>query len=346
MDRWAWEQIEPWLRNRVSLRVGALLCGVDGPTQGRPWCAAAVRETLRRLAALAGVRRRFAPHQLRHVHAVEMAREGVPLNVIQRPLGHANLGITSIYLHPQDRLAPLAEGSRRKASGDGGPGDSFENLETSRIMRIPRGLRVIWRLGSVPPGALSCTPGSDRPASRRALGRLMDTEALGWFWSLALSRAPLTEEAREEPTMDTTCLATELPRDAVASGGRALECDGAYPVSCRCPDTGIVKAPAGGASFVSSPFSWITRNRGNGPGGPVTQHRDGPSSASVERARAEESVERARAERYRLRQREIRRGARAGHGRAHPSESEARGLSIPRLASGFVRRVGRLINDT
>jgi integrase len=39
---------------------------------------------------------------LRHAHAVEMAREGVPLNVIQRQLGHANLGITSIYLQGID----------------------------------------------------------------------------------------------------------------------------------------------------------------------------------------------------------------------------------------------------
>jgi hypothetical protein len=45
-----------------------------------------------------GVRRRFAPHQLQHAHAVELAREGVPLIVIQRQLGHTNLGITSIYL--------------------------------------------------------------------------------------------------------------------------------------------------------------------------------------------------------------------------------------------------------
>jgi integrase len=43
----------------------------------------------------AGVRRRFAPHQLRHAHAVEMAREGVPLIVIQRQLGHTTLGVTS-----------------------------------------------------------------------------------------------------------------------------------------------------------------------------------------------------------------------------------------------------------
>ena len=53
-------------------------------------------------AAAAGVRRRFAPHPLRHAHAVEMAHEGVPLVVIQRQLGHANLGITSIYLQGID----------------------------------------------------------------------------------------------------------------------------------------------------------------------------------------------------------------------------------------------------
>ena len=44
----------------------------------------------------AGVRRRFAPHQLRHAHAIEMAHEGIPLPIIQRQLGHAHLGITSI----------------------------------------------------------------------------------------------------------------------------------------------------------------------------------------------------------------------------------------------------------
>ena len=60
------------------------------------------RLALRRIAVGAGVRRRFATHQLRHAHAVEMAREGVPLNVIQRQLGHANLGVTSIYLQGID----------------------------------------------------------------------------------------------------------------------------------------------------------------------------------------------------------------------------------------------------
>jgi integrase/recombinase XerD len=50
----------------------------------------------------AGVRRRFAPHRLRHAHAVEMAREGLPLNVIQRQLGRTDLGVTSVYLRGID----------------------------------------------------------------------------------------------------------------------------------------------------------------------------------------------------------------------------------------------------
>ncbi len=48
------------------------------------------------------LRRRFAPHQLRDAHALEPLREGVPLNVIQRRLGHRNLGVTSSYLQGID----------------------------------------------------------------------------------------------------------------------------------------------------------------------------------------------------------------------------------------------------
>jgi site-specific recombinase XerD len=102
MDLWGWEQLQPWLEVRSELPVGPLLCVISGTTRGRHWSSAAARAELRRAAAAAGVRRRFAPHQLRHAHAVEMAREGVPLIVIQRQLGHSNLGITSVYLQGID----------------------------------------------------------------------------------------------------------------------------------------------------------------------------------------------------------------------------------------------------
>jgi site-specific recombinase XerD len=51
----------------------------------------------------------------RHSHAVELAREGVPLNVIQRQLGHANLGTTSIYLQGIDTEEIIATVHARRA---------------------------------------------------------------------------------------------------------------------------------------------------------------------------------------------------------------------------------------
>jgi integrase len=102
MDDWAFDRLQPSLSARQTMPVGPLFCVING----RAWSSTAARVTIRRQAAQAGVRRRFVPHQLRHAHAIELACEGVPLNVIQRQLGHRNLGVTSIYLQgidPGDR---------------------------------------------------------------------------------------------------------------------------------------------------------------------------------------------------------------------------------------------------
>jgi site-specific recombinase XerD len=102
MDQFGFEQLAAWLTLRVSLPPGPLLCVIDGPTRGRRWAATAARAELRQLATEATVRRRFAPHQLRHAHAVELAREGVAVNIIQRQLGDTDLGTTSAYLQGID----------------------------------------------------------------------------------------------------------------------------------------------------------------------------------------------------------------------------------------------------
>jgi site-specific recombinase XerD len=115
MDAWAWQELQPWLELRLELPPGPLFCVINGPTRGRHWSSAAARANLRRMAVSAGVRRRLAPHQLRHAHAVEMAREGVPLIVIQRQLGHSNLGITSIYLQGIDNAEIVETVHARRA---------------------------------------------------------------------------------------------------------------------------------------------------------------------------------------------------------------------------------------
>jgi integrase len=115
MDDWGWQELEPWLSARIALPIGPLFCVINGRTRGRPWTTSGARAELRRAAARAGVRRRFAPHQLRHAHAVEMAREGVPLIVIQRQLGHSNLGITSVYLQGIDNAEIIETVHARRA---------------------------------------------------------------------------------------------------------------------------------------------------------------------------------------------------------------------------------------
>jgi site-specific recombinase XerD len=102
MDAWAWSTLAPWITERTDLPVGPLFCVIDGPTRGRAWSASGVRVELRRVARDAGVRRRFAPHQLRHAHAVELLHEGIPLPLIQRQLGHSYLSTTGTYLQGID----------------------------------------------------------------------------------------------------------------------------------------------------------------------------------------------------------------------------------------------------
>jgi site-specific recombinase XerD len=115
MDRWAWSHLDPWLQLRKELPVGRLFGIVRGPTRGRACTSAGIRAQLHQTATIAGVRRRFAPHQLRHAHAVEMSREGISLLVIQRQLGHADLAITSRYLRAIDNTEIIAAVHERPA---------------------------------------------------------------------------------------------------------------------------------------------------------------------------------------------------------------------------------------
>ena len=70
---------------------------------GKPLSQAYVRRVLRKLAERAAIEKRVHPHGLRHTHASELAREGVPMPVIQAQLGHASLQTTSVYL---DHIQP------------------------------------------------------------------------------------------------------------------------------------------------------------------------------------------------------------------------------------------------
>ena len=115
IDAWGWSALEPWLADRPQLPVGPLFCVIDGPTRGRGWSANAARIELHDLALTAGLRRRFAPHQLRHTHAVELLHEGIPLPLIQRQLGHSHLSTTGTYLQGIDTEEIISTVHARRA---------------------------------------------------------------------------------------------------------------------------------------------------------------------------------------------------------------------------------------
>lgn len=107
MDTWGWEQLRPWLAARVELPIGPVFCVIDGPTRGRPWSSAAVRSELRRLAARAGIRRRFAPHQLGHDRRGS-SKAAVSVKLISAPPCERRAG--AVRLPSLWRFAGLAMG--------------------------------------------------------------------------------------------------------------------------------------------------------------------------------------------------------------------------------------------
>ena len=114
MDDWAWEQLQPWLASaRAACRRAVLRH--QRPDARPTRSPAAAREHLRHTAAQ---RRRLATIRAAPAPARPRRRDGPrrrPAIVIQRQLGHANLGITSIYLQGIDNAEIIDTVHARRA---------------------------------------------------------------------------------------------------------------------------------------------------------------------------------------------------------------------------------------
>lgn len=94
IDDYGLKLINDWLEVRKADPGAPLICTSDGSKLKQSW----VRTVLPKLGARAGVDRRVHAHGFRHTFTVELVREGVPMPLIQRLLGHASLGTTSTYV--------------------------------------------------------------------------------------------------------------------------------------------------------------------------------------------------------------------------------------------------------
>jgi site-specific recombinase XerD len=117
LDAGAMDAVTRWMdrRREYGFRGGPLFCTLAGtPVSDRY-----VRDMLKRQAAKAGLEKRVHPHGLRHTHAAELVREGVPVNVIRDQLGHASLAVTDRYLRNVAPADLIALGKRRTWTAPG-----------------------------------------------------------------------------------------------------------------------------------------------------------------------------------------------------------------------------------
>ena len=70
---------------------------------GRPLRKEYIRVLFPRLAAKAGIEKRFHTHALRHTHAAQLRAEHVDIGIISKQLGHQSIATTAHYL---DHIAP------------------------------------------------------------------------------------------------------------------------------------------------------------------------------------------------------------------------------------------------
>ena len=109
LDPEAFAVVERWLDRRAERGINGrapIFCSLEGNALHTAY----VRALLRRLAMRAGIEKRVHPHALRHSHAAELARERLPVNLIQAQLGHSSLATTSRYLAhiaPEDLIEAM-----------------------------------------------------------------------------------------------------------------------------------------------------------------------------------------------------------------------------------------------
>lgn len=69
--------------------------------EGQPFCKVGARRIMQRAFEKAGVEG-FHPHALRHSFATNICRNGAPLPIAQKMLGHARITTTEVYVHSFD----------------------------------------------------------------------------------------------------------------------------------------------------------------------------------------------------------------------------------------------------
>lgn len=71
----------------------------EGYKKGKPLSPRSLETYVSETAKKAGINKQVTPHTLRHSFATHLTEAGVPLPIIQKLLGHADIKTTTLYVH-------------------------------------------------------------------------------------------------------------------------------------------------------------------------------------------------------------------------------------------------------
>jgi integrase/recombinase XerC len=90
--------VKMWLTQRATLQIhdhDALFVGKNG----RRLSAPVLRNHLKKLAAVLGIKKNVHPHMLRHSFASHVLQSSQNLRAVQEMMGHASIASTQVYTH-------------------------------------------------------------------------------------------------------------------------------------------------------------------------------------------------------------------------------------------------------
>jgi len=111
------EDLRKWRERQARIVSGTeyVFTSISKGKEGNSLGAQYVYDLIKRLAGKAGITKAISPHTLRHTFATDLYRETKNIRLVQKALGHSDLGSTMIYTHiVDDELEGALKGFRAK----------------------------------------------------------------------------------------------------------------------------------------------------------------------------------------------------------------------------------------